>query len=98
MNSPVLSDNGLGWMKLGACQDTEPELFFPISSAGPAMAEAAAAKAVCARCGVREACLRYALEAGQDHGVWGGLTEEERRATRRRGRRGRRDPALPLAG
>jgi WhiB family redox-sensing transcriptional regulator len=82
-------------MALGACQDTEPESFFPISPAGPGMAEAAEAKAVCARCRVREACLRYALEAGQDHGVWGGLTEEERRAARRGNRR---DATLPLAG
>ena len=79
-------------MSLGGCRGTEPELFFPISSAGPAMAEAAAAKAVCAPCGVREACLHYALEAGQDHGVWGGLTEEERRAVRRGDHR---DATLP---
>jgi WhiB family redox-sensing transcriptional regulator len=95
MDSPVVSGNGLDWMELGACQDAEPELFFPISPAGPAMAQAAAAKAVCARCRVREACLRYALAAGQDHGVWGGLTEEERRAARRRQRRA---AALGLAG
>jgi WhiB family transcriptional regulator, redox-sensing transcriptional regulator len=74
---------GSAWMDLGACREAEPELFFPISSAGPARSQVAAAKLVCARCVVREECLEYALDAGQDHGVWGGLSEEERRAVRR---------------
>lgn len=74
---------GTAWMDLGACREAEPELFFPISSAGPARSQVVAAKAVCARCLVREECLRYALDTAQDHGVWGGLSEEERRAARR---------------
>jgi WhiB family transcriptional regulator, redox-sensing transcriptional regulator len=73
----------LGWLALGACRDEDPDLFFPIGSAGPAIAQVAAAKAVCARCDVRAACLRFALEKEQDHGVWGGMTEDERRAIRR---------------
>ncbi len=71
----------LGWLALGACRDEDPDLFFPIGSARPAIAQAAA-KAVCARCDVA-ACLRLALEKGQDNGVWGGMTEDERRAIRR---------------
>ncbi len=78
---------GSAWMDVGACREAEPELFFPVSSAGPALAQVAAAKAVCARCVVREECLQYALETAQDHGVWGGLSEEERRAVRRAARR-----------
>ena len=78
---------GSAWMDLGACREAEPELFFPVSSAGPALAQVAAAKAVCARCLVREDCLQYALVTAQDHGVWGGLSEEERRAARRAARR-----------
>ncbi len=74
---------GAAWMDLGACRDAEPELFFPVSSAGPALAQVAVAKAVCASCPVREPCLEYALDTAQDHGVWGGLSEEERRALRR---------------
>jgi WhiB family redox-sensing transcriptional regulator len=47
------------------------------------------AKAVCRRCDVREACLQWALESGQDAGVWGGLSEDERRALKRRNARAR---------
>ncbi|MEY4023631.1 MAG: hypothetical protein RLZ23_592, partial [Actinomycetota bacterium] len=47
------------------------------------------AKKVCARCSVKEACLAWALESGQDAGVWGGLSEDERRALKRRAARNR---------
>jgi WhiB family redox-sensing transcriptional regulator len=82
MNSPALAYRKLDWLELGACRDEDPDLFFPIASAGPGRAQVAAAKAVCARCAVRQACLRFALEVSQDHGVWGGMSEEERRAIR----------------
>jgi WhiB family redox-sensing transcriptional regulator len=82
MNAPALAVRELDWLRLGACRDEDPELFFPIASAGPGSAQVAAAKAVCARCTVREACLRFALRANQDHGVWGGTSEEERRMLR----------------
>ena len=42
------------------------------------------AKAVCRRCPVTQSCLDWALRAGQDSGVWGGLSEDERRALKRR--------------
>jgi len=45
---------------------------------------------VCARCTVTEVCLQYALESSQDSGVWGGLSEDERRALKRRAARARR--------
>ena len=45
---------------------------------------------VCATCTVTEICLQYALETGQDSGVWGGLSEDERRALKRRAARARR--------
>lgn len=76
-----------GWRSLAACRHSDPELFFPISSYGPAQGQLRSAQAVCARCQVREDCLSFALDTGQDHGVWGGLSEEERRALR--GRRAR---------
>ena len=72
------------------CQDNDPELFFPIGNVGPAALQVAQAKAVCRDCSVVEACLRYALDTGQDAGVWGGLSEEERRALKRRNARARR--------
>ncbi|MBM02858.1 MAG: hypothetical protein CMH43_03980 [Micrococcales bacterium] len=43
--------------------------------------------AVCRRCPVVDECLRWALESGQDAGVWGGLSEDERRALKRRNAR-----------
>jgi WhiB family redox-sensing transcriptional regulator len=74
------------WRHRAACRDEDPELFFPISEVGPAARQATEAKAVCARCPVREQCLRYALDNGLDHGVFGGTTERERRAVTRRTR------------
>jgi WhiB family redox-sensing transcriptional regulator len=72
------------WWSLAACQSADPDLFFPISGAGPALGQVARAKAVCTACPVRCDCLRYALAAGPLQGVWGGLTEEERRLLRQR--------------
>jgi WhiB family transcriptional regulator, redox-sensing transcriptional regulator len=70
------------WMSLGGCRDADSELFFPISSLGPAQQQIAEAKAVCAACPVRAACLSYAVETGQPAGIWGGTTEDERRHIR----------------
>ncbi|GAB3493447.1 WhiB family transcriptional regulator [Amycolatopsis cihanbeyliensis] len=75
------------WRHRAACRDEDPELFFPVSDVGPAAAQAAQAKAVCARCPVRALCLRYALDNGLDYGIYGGTTERERRDLVRRARR-----------
>lgn len=72
-----------GWAARGACRHSDPELFFPLTSAGPAAGQVTSAKAVCARCPVRSECLDFALESGQDSGVWGGTSEDERRLIRR---------------
>ena len=69
------------WRSLGACRDEDPELFFPVPR-GSGRAQLERAKAVCARCRVRAQCLSFAIETVQDHGVWGGMSEEERRAHR----------------
>ncbi len=82
------------WASRGACRQEDPDLFFPIASTGPALAQIAAAKTVCGRCEVRPDCLAYAIESGQDCGIWGGMTEEERRAERSRHRRSERQ-AIP---
>jgi WhiB family redox-sensing transcriptional regulator len=66
------------WRQLAACRSSDPELFFPISASGPALAQAKKAKAVCARCQARPECLAFALGTGQTHGIWGGMTEQER--------------------
>ena len=72
------------WREFAACREEDPELFFPIGTGPAADAQAERAKAVCRRCPVLEQCLTYALSSGQDAGIWGGLTEDERRALRRR--------------
>lgn len=77
------------WLERAACRDEDPELFFPVGASGPALLRIEEAKAVCRRCPVMEQCRRTALETGQDSGVWGGMTEEERRAARRRASRAR---------
>ncbi|MFF0337927.1 WhiB family transcriptional regulator [Streptomyces fimicarius] len=72
------------WRTRAACRVEDPDLFFPIGTTGPAVAQAEEAKAVCRRCPVMERCLDWALESGQDYGVWGGTDEEERRRIKRR--------------
>lgn len=72
------------WRTAAVCRDEDPDLFFPIGTTGPAVVQAEEAKAVCRRCPVMERCLQWALESGQDHGVWGGTDEEDRRRIQRR--------------
>ena len=76
----------MDWRHHALCRDEDPELFFPIGNIGPAATQVAEAKVVCGRCTVTEACLEWALESGQDSGVWGGTSEDERRALTRRTR------------
>jgi WhiB family redox-sensing transcriptional regulator len=74
----------MDWRHRALCRDEDPELFFPIGTSGPALVQMEQAKAVCRRCPVMESCLDWALRSGQDSGVWGGLSEDERRALKRR--------------
>ncbi len=67
------------WRLDAACRDLDTAIFFPESDE-----QADTAKAVCASCPVREACLEFALITRQDDGVWGGLDENERKRVRRR--------------
>lgn len=78
---------GGNWRHYAACRDQDPELFFPIGDTGPALLQTAEAKSICGACGVKNLCLQWALETGQDSGIWGGLTEDERRAAKRRAAR-----------
>jgi WhiB family redox-sensing transcriptional regulator len=68
-----------GWTAKAACRGLDVRLFYPDSGK-----RSAPAQRVCAGCLVRAACLEHALAAGERHGVWGGATEDERRAMRRR--------------
>ena len=71
------------WRNRAACRDTSPELFFPIGTTGVALDQIDAAKRVCTGCPVANECLEFALATNQEAGVWGGLTEEERRRVRK---------------
>lgn len=77
------------WRAAAACKDEDPDLFFPIGTTGLALLQIQEAKTVCRRCPVMEHCLQWALESGQEHGVWGGTGEEERRRMQRRAARRR---------
>jgi WhiB family redox-sensing transcriptional regulator len=87
------------WWRSAACQEADPELFFPVAALGPGAGQTARAKAVCAACRVRRQCLQYALATRQMHGVWGGTSEDERllhvRRENERGQRDRREPGRP---
>ncbi|HVU60914.1 MAG TPA: WhiB family transcriptional regulator [Mycobacteriales bacterium] len=74
----------MDWRHRAACRDEDPELFFPIGTTGPSLLQVDQAKAVCRRCEAVDECLTWAIESDQDAGVWGGLSEDERRAVRRR--------------
>ncbi|VEI13821.1 WhiB family transcriptional regulator [Trueperella bialowiezensis] len=80
----------MDWRHRASCLDEDPELFFPIGSSGPAVAQAERAKMVCATCQVQQICLNWALDNNQDAGVWGGMSEDERRILKRRKARTRR--------
>ncbi|XVV39765.1 WhiB family transcriptional regulator (plasmid) [Streptomyces sp. CA-100214] len=82
---PVNTD----WRARSACRTEDPDLFFPLGNTGPALLQIQEAKAVCRRCPVMERCLQWALESGQEHGVWGGTHEDERRRMKRRAARKR---------
>ncbi|MPZ74006.1 MAG: WhiB family transcriptional regulator [Nitriliruptorales bacterium] len=77
------------WRSRAACIGEDPELWFPPGHTGESLRQAEAAKTICRRCDVREACLAWALD-NDAWGIWGGTTQAERDAMTRRRRRGRR--------
>jgi WhiB family transcriptional regulator, redox-sensing transcriptional regulator len=79
--------SAVNWRAAGACLSADPDLFFPISSTGPAERQIARAKRICAGCRVRRECLDFALSHDQLYGIWGGTTREDRQRERRRKRR-----------
>jgi WhiB family redox-sensing transcriptional regulator len=75
----VGDDNPLAWQADSLCTQTDPEAFFP--EKGGSTRDA---KRICAECTVRTECLEYALANDERFGIWGGLSERERRKYRRR--------------
>lgn len=68
----------MNWLEDAACRPYPPHVFYPVTAGGDFVA-----KTVCARCPVRRECLEYALQRPEEHGVWGGLNEQERVARAR---------------
>ena len=66
------------WRDASACQDEDGELFFPVGSSPPALAQTRHAKVICSGCPVLQECGTWALETRQASGVWGGMSERER--------------------
>jgi WhiB family redox-sensing transcriptional regulator len=82
-----------GWQDFANCLGVDPDLFFP--ERGASTREA---KEVCRGCVVREDCLEYALDNGEKFGIWGGMSERERRRLRRQRALARRGEDIPAAG
>jgi WhiB family transcriptional regulator, redox-sensing transcriptional regulator len=78
------------WLNQARCLNEDPELFFPVGNTGPAVDQIEQAKAVCRECNVTSQCLEYAIKENQDTGVWGGLSEDERKSLKRKYARARR--------
>ena len=83
------------WQSRAACRDADPELFFPPTDDDTCVLVARQKMAVapiCQACPVATECLRWALDTGQDHGLWAATTPTDRRAIRRARLSGVPDP------
>lgn len=76
--SSVDDESALAWQSDALCAQTDPEAFFP--EKGGSTRDA---KKICASCEVRAQCLEYALQNDERFGIWGGLSERERRKLRK---------------
>ena len=79
VRKPTSDDEALAWQSDSLCAQTDPEAFFP--DKGGSTRDA---KKICASCEVRTQCLEYALQNDERFGIWGGLSERERRKLRKR--------------
>ncbi|MGH8903362.1 MAG: WhiB family transcriptional regulator [Egibacteraceae bacterium] len=83
------------WRNAAACRDLDTALAFPAGVTGAALGQAERAKAICVDCLIPGRCLEWSLATGQHDGVWGGLTEDERRQLRRRRQRAQQARKAP---
>lgn len=74
----ALDLEGLEWQDRGACRGADADLFFPERGASTRRA-----KQICSECAVRVECLEYAICTGEKFGIWGGMSERERRRIRK---------------
>lgn len=77
-SSTTFKDDDRDWQGLARCNGVDPEIFFPERGAS-----GREAKKVCESCVVRKDCLEFAIDTSQKFGIWGGLSERERRIIRR---------------
>ena len=68
----------LAWQDMANCKGADPDLFFPERGASTRKA-----KSICRECQVQTQCLEFAIVASEKFGIWGGLSERERRRIRR---------------
>lgn len=74
----ALAVGELSWQDYANCRGADADLFFPERGASTRKA-----KAICAECQVRQECLEFAIQIGEKFGIWGGMSERERRKIRR---------------
>ncbi|MFQ5553841.1 MAG: WhiB family transcriptional regulator [Acidimicrobiia bacterium] len=74
----VLKNENLAWQDLANCRGANPDLFFPERGASTRTA-----KGICRECSVQPDCLEFAIVSSEKFGIWGGMSERERRKIRR---------------
>ncbi len=78
LKEALRSDERLAWQDGANCTGANADLFFPERGASTRTA-----KGICRECQVREECLEFAITTGEKFGIWGGMSERERRRIRR---------------
>jgi len=74
----MMNGQDLAWQDLANCRGADPDLFFPERGASTRTA-----KGICRECSVKNECLEFAIVSSEKFGIWGGLSERERRKIRR---------------
>ncbi len=74
----MMNGQDLAWQDLANCRGADPDLFFPERGASTRTA-----KGICRECSVRNECLEFAIVSSEKFGIWGGMSERERRKIRR---------------
>ncbi len=74
----LLASDELAWQDLANCRGADPDLFFPERGASTRTA-----KSICRECSVQAECLEFAIVSSEKFGIWGGLSERDRRKIRR---------------
>jgi WhiB family transcriptional regulator, redox-sensing transcriptional regulator len=85
----MVTGRAADWRSAAACLNADPDLFFPMMT-GRGLEQTEKAKAICARCPVRQQCLEFARAHDPIYGIWGGTTLDERQRIHRREQRAAR--------